>query len=124
MDHPRRKSVAAIQDVQRLPRPTETGNEGSEVMDKIELASELERIAADQGRKHATDTLRQAAAALRESEWRPIESAPKGELLIYWPAVEGRNAKIPMIRVDHANSTPFRKPSHWMPLPPPPEEAK
>ena len=53
-------------------------------------------------------------------EWLPIESAPKGEILIYWPAVGGRNSKVPMIRVGYAESTPFRKPSHWMPLPPPP----
>jgi hypothetical protein len=33
MDHPRRESVAAIQDVQRLPRPIEESNGGSEVMD-------------------------------------------------------------------------------------------
>jgi hypothetical protein len=43
-------------------------------------------------------------------EWLPIESAPKGEILIYWPAVGGRNSKVPMIRVGYAESTPFRKP--------------
>ena len=54
-------------------------------------------------------------------QWLPIETAPQGLLLIYWPAVRGRNAMPSMIRVDYAGSTPNRPPTHWMPLPLPPE---
>lgn len=59
---------------------------------------------------------------MSDAEWLPIASAPKGLLLIYWPATVGRNAMPSMIRVDYAGSTPNRLPTHWMPLPPAPNE--
>ncbi len=59
------------------------------------------------------------------SEWQTIESAPKGDVLLYWPAVFKRDRKThdPMVAVGHADGTPFRRPSHWMPLPKPPKES-
>jgi hypothetical protein len=56
--------------------------------------------------------------------WQPIETAPKGkELILYWPKVSnGKNSVLyPMIRVDRIGMTPFREPTHWMPLPEPPK---
>ena len=71
MDHPRRESVAAIQDVQRLPRPTEASNGGSEVMDMNEWADKLDGMASSTFFGPDKDALRQAAVALSESEgWR------------------------------------------------------
>lgn len=59
------------------------------------------------------------------TSWQPIETAPKGLVILYWPAskpAQGHpsNTLAPMIRVDHVGSTPNRRPSHWMPLPAPP----
>jgi hypothetical protein len=56
-------------------------------------------------------------------EWQPIETAPSGEVLLYWPRkVKGRNSVLhAMIRVGNANGTPNRPPTHWMPLPEPPK---
>lgn len=57
--------------------------------------------------------------------WQPIETAPKGQVLLYWPKVP--NARDPalclpaMISVGYAGSTPNRPPTHWMPLPEPPK---
>ena len=59
--------------------------------------------------------------------WQPIETAPKGELVIlYWPPCEttrGRDGYThqAMFRVDRVGLTPFRLPTHWMPLPEPPQ---
>lgn len=51
----------------------------------------------------------------------PIESAPRGELILYFPAItEGRNQKTQMFRIDVHPVTYPRKPTHWMPLPDPP----
>lgn len=58
--------------------------------------------------------------------WRSIETAPQGELLLYWPErvdPSGRNRLSAMIQVGHRGSTPNRPPTHWMPLPPPPHSA-
>lgn len=55
------------------------------------------------------------------SQWMPIESAPRGELILYFPAItEGRNQKTQMFRIDVHPVTYPRKPTHWMPLPDPP----
>lgn len=57
-------------------------------------------------------------------EWQPIETAPKGQVLLYFPAkVVGAYSQstLPvMIKVDRAEAFPNRRPSHWMPLPAPP----
>lgn len=59
------------------------------------------------------------------TDWRPIETAPKGLLLLYYPAaVTGAHGQIihsARIIVGLADDTPNRPPSHWMPLPQPPE---
>lgn len=57
---------------------------------------------------------------MAEWQWQPIETAPKGELLLYFPKVEARFPLWPMIRVGSIANYPYRKPSHWMPLPEPP----
>lgn len=55
-------------------------------------------------------------------EWQPIETAPKGELLLYAPAeVRGRNSRLPeRIYIGSRYDAPNRPPTHWMPLPKPP----
>jgi hypothetical protein len=58
-------------------------------------------------------------------EWQPIETAPRGELLLYFPPLappRGREHDAPMpamYRVDFNPVTYPRKPTHWMPLKPP-----
>ena len=58
------------------------------------------------------------------SDWQPIETAPAGDVLLYWPEVVTgvhHQATLPaMMRVAWAGSTPNRRPTHWMPLPKPP----
>lgn len=58
-------------------------------------------------------------------EWQPIESAPKDrEVLLYFPAsrpMSGRGiGHGEMMRVGALRAFPFRAPTHWIPLPPPP----
>jgi hypothetical protein len=63
-------------------------------------------------------------------KWQPIETAPRGLVLLYWPASKpargghASNSLPPMIRVDYSGSTPNRPPTHWMPLPEPPDEPR
>lgn len=58
--------------------------------------------------------------------WRPIDwnELPRGQVLLYWPEVDkgGRNHHAPMMRVDYAGSTPYRRPTHWRSLPSPPDD--
>ena len=56
------------------------------------------------------------------SEWKPIESAPNGIHILFFPETTGRNAHRAMIKVDSYPVTYPRKPSHWMPLPEPPKD--
>lgn len=63
------------------------------------------------------------------TEWQPIETAPRGvQLIIYWPPVPpkrpGGSWLSEMIKVDLAGGTPFRRPTHWMPLPPVPSTSQ
>ncbi len=54
--------------------------------------------------------------------WQPIETAPKGKMVIlYFPRIIGRNALSEMIRVEPYPVSYPRQPTHWMPLPTPPE---
>jgi len=59
------------------------------------------------------------------SEWQPINTAPKGKLLLYFPAMPndryGHGAQIAMYQVGAVRDYPFRIPSHWIPLPEPPK---
>jgi hypothetical protein len=53
-------------------------------------------------------------------DWQPIETAPKDQVILYYPAVfkPGRGMTLPeWVKVGRAEETPFRKPSHWLPLP-------
>jgi len=57
------------------------------------------------------------AAILASTSWQPIETAPKGKCILYFPANGGRVKLAEMIRVDiHPVCYP-RQPTHWMPLP-------
>lgn len=79
----------------------------------------------------ALDTAISALRALRDAPegWRPIENAPNGQVLLYWPATKparghsGQHTLSARIAVDYADSTPNRPPTHWMPLPEPPEQS-
>jgi hypothetical protein len=55
------------------------------------------------------------------SEWQPIETAPKGKLvLIYYPEsadARGRNHLNEWITVNYAPPATPRKATHWAPIP-------
>lgn len=55
------------------------------------------------------------------TEWQPIETAPNGTLILYFPRINGRNALEWMVKVDYHPVHYPRKPTHWMPLPSPPK---
>lgn len=62
--------------------------------------------------------------------WQPIETHPLkgGPFLLYYPATKPArghpaNTLGEMVRVGTKSETPFRQPTHWMPLPAPPESA-
>ena len=57
------------------------------------------------------------------NEWRPIDTAPKGPVLLYFPEVSHRSelSMSPMWKVGRATDYPHRKTTHWMPLPEPPK---
>ncbi len=61
-----------------------------------------------------------------KDDWRPIETAPKGRVLLYYPAKPsnryGHGGLAAMYVVDFPNARPFRQPTHWMPLEPPDAE--
>lgn len=59
------------------------------------------------------------------SEWQPIETAPVGAVLLFFPAkFSGRMIWEESILVGWAGQFPNRPPSHWMPLPPAPKTAR
>lgn len=60
---------------------------------------------------------------MTKTGWRPIETAPKGEVLLYFPEVGRgtRNHHLAMYRIGNAKGYPYRRPSHWAPLEPPSE---
>ncbi len=59
------------------------------------------------------------AAPVEREGWKPIETAPQREVLLYYPPEYGRNAKEEWVTINHPGITP-RKATHWMPLPEPP----
>ena len=67
------------------------------------------------------ERLRKEVAKLRESTgWQPIETAPSGNVLLYYPAENGKNALREWITIGLGRSARFRKPTHWLPIPNPP----
>lgn len=54
------------------------------------------------------------------SEWQPIETAPDGLHILFFPKQEGRNELSEMMKIDFYPVSYPRKPTHWMPLPPHP----
>lgn len=54
-------------------------------------------------------------------EWRPISTAPKDEVLMYFARTTSRMPMPAMVRAGRVADFPNRQPTHWMPLPPPPK---
>ena len=90
------------------------------------------RIAAlEQERNEARAEVERLKAELYETScaalgWQPIETAPKGRHILYFPAQRdsrGRNLLMEDIRVDYYPVQYPRKPTLWMPLPAPPRGA-
>ena len=55
--------------------------------------------------------------------WRPIETAPRGRILLYFPpTMSGRMELESDIRVDNYPVMYPRKPTRWQPLPAPPKD--
>ena len=61
-------------------------------------------------------------------DWQPIKTAPKGDVILYFPKVWNERRRefthSAMMKVGFAAEYPFRKPTHWMPLPAPPTPNK
>jgi hypothetical protein len=51
--------------------------------------------------------------------WQPIETAPKGMHILYFPPGKwsGENENPEMVRVDYFPVNYPRQPTHWMPIP-------
>lgn len=77
---------------------------------------------------HAADRILVALASESEGvepvAWQPIATAPRGELLLYFPAEHGRNPLVEMTKVDRHPVYYPRKPTHWMPLASPPSTSE
>ena len=97
--------------------------------DPAELARRLRLIKAGIYKTHGDDeALAEAADALDRMAWRPIETAPRDgtTVLIFGPHqfkcfyLEScefwKNKLWPVVWM-----TGYGEPTHWMPLPPPPE---
>jgi hypothetical protein len=89
-------------------------------------ADELETVLSSlqPPNENANQSLREGSTVpVREPEatpnnWRPIETAPRGEMLIlYFPKDERHRLHI-MVRVETFPCSFPRKPTHWLPLPP------
>jgi hypothetical protein len=66
-----------------------------------------------------------AVDAVAPQSWQPIETVPNTAVLFYFPTKhQGAHEqhRLAMYKVDLASLYPFRQPSHWMPLPPPPAD--
>ena len=59
----------------------------------------------------------------RAQAWRPIETMQDDhdDALLYFPARTGRNALHAMVQIGVPAMYPHRPPTHWLPLPTPPE---
>lgn len=55
--------------------------------------------------------------------WEPIETAPnKGDYLVYQPASPSGRMNLPARICFRSQAGHIRRTTHWMPLPPPPED--
>lgn len=67
------------------------------------------------------ERLKKEVAKLRKAtEWQPIETVPYGDVVLYYPAHTSPGNLGEWIRVGSCKDTPFRKPTHWFPIPQPP----
>ena len=79
--------------------------------------------------KNDLDGMRAVLARLEglaaPGEWLPIETAPRGMALLYFPERDkgGRNHLLSMMRIDYPAIFPHRPATHWMPLPAAPGDA-
>ena len=87
-----------------------------------DLLSQL--VAADATIKEQSkeiERLRKEVAKLRKAtEWQPIETAPDGNVLLYYPPEQRKNGLSEWITIGFGRSERFRKATHWFPIPKPP----
>lgn len=109
------------------------GDEGDEL---VALREENERLRAALQDIHMTTRCDKTAAKARAaldgqpapSPWRPIDTAPRDELILVGPTKRmGICAAMYHSRDGWVTETcsdwvPIHTPTHWMPLPPPPEK--
>ena len=85
------------------------------------LSQLVAAVANSEEQAKEIERLRKEVAKLRKSGgWQPIDTAPSGNVLLYYPAEHGKNALSEWITIGLGRSDRFRKASHWMPLPKPP----
>ena len=92
-----------------------------------DIHSAEERVAEFVAKKNANlivalrNNLPQILAALRAQEWQPIETAPREDVLLYFPRIvtgaHRQSVLSEMYRVGRVSDTPNRRPTHWRPLP-------
>lgn len=88
-------------------------------------------LTRDTNTRRPSDTLYAEAAlsaalavdGVAPQSWQPIDTVPDMAVLLYFPTKHQgaqEQHRSAMYKVDLASLYPFRQPSHWMPLPPPP----
>lgn len=84
----------------------------------LKLATAKEMI--EKQAKEIAKLKREVAKLRKASQWQPIETAPDGKVLLYYPEESGKNALSEWTIIGFGRAKTFRQPTHWLPLPKPP----